>query len=212
MTARRTRYWHGGAPGLRVGSVLRPADQLAPDVRRLGLAGDNSKVFVTTDTRLARYYASSLRAAGLHGWGTLYNVQPRGPLVPDPDLAGFNVSWACESAKIVAVVEERVFPNQQLWVYGAQFKRWTDGTPMYTHDGYANPSLAMIEHGFSAEHLRPLGLLPEWTEVNHAFTQWALQNLDRDTLRQLEKTRMSPRDIIDAHYSIESTDSTTDSR
>lgn len=166
------------------------------------MAGDGSKVFVTTDSRLAKSYASSPRAAGLYGWGTLYNVRPRGDLVPDPDLAGYNISWSCESAKIVAIDEERVRPNPGLLIYGARFKTWSDGTPMYTADGYANPSQDMIALGFTPDHLNSLGLLPDWTEVNTAFTQWAIANLDRKTLRELTKTRMTLREVIDAGLTI----------
>lgn len=111
-----TRYWHGGAPGLRPGALITPPRgedrghlvHGCPtcDARRRGapLDTDHSRpdrVYVTTNREYARIYAA--------GWprGALYQVEPVGDLEETTGVDDPAPSWACTSA-IVRVVYDPV--------------------------------------------------------------------------------------------------------
>lgn len=112
MTA--VRYFHGGAPGLRVGDIVAPR----PDgdtshlrdgcptcvARREGspLPSDNldpSLVYITTVRDYARIYAAG------YGGGALYRVEPIGELAPSPDPVP---SWGVRAARVIAVYDAHV--------------------------------------------------------------------------------------------------------
>lgn len=99
-----TTYWHGGRKGLaRGGHVLPPsttgARRTLADYGTVaaGLAR-RDRVYVTTDKRAAILYA-----AGIPGGGCVYEVEPIGAMVPDPDCSKPGLSWECESALIVGI-------------------------------------------------------------------------------------------------------------
>lgn len=157
---RLTRYWHGGHPGLRPGDAIRAASSLPtlPLVYTFG-AGyptDPNRVYVTTDKALGRAYASkAVHAAGVGG--DLYNVRPRGPLEHDPDYLPEVPCFTCSSAVIVSVVERGITMTIALEVYANRHTYWDDGTPMYTRDGCALPSLPMRDLGLIDEDFKVLG-------------------------------------------------------
>lgn len=114
------RYWHGGAPGLKPGDVLLPPDatgasSLAEYRAAVGAGGDvlrTDRVFVATDRQVARGYAA------LKPNGALYEVRPEGVLEPDPDCLLPGLSWQCERAVVVSVVDPVV------WMSGKPLARW----------------------------------------------------------------------------------------
>lgn len=108
------RYFHGGAPDLRVGDVIRPQprdvtahlrdDCPTCEARRLGepLADDDldpTKVYVTTEREYARVYAAG------YPLGALYVVEPVGELTPSPDPVP---SWGCDEARVLAIYDRCV--------------------------------------------------------------------------------------------------------
>lgn len=109
-----SRYWHGGAPGLRPGDLIEPQPlgdgahlvNGCPtcEARRQGeqLPDDDldpSKVYVTTEREYARIYAAG------YPRGALYRVEPVGDLEPSPDPVP---SWGCNAARVIAVYDPLV--------------------------------------------------------------------------------------------------------
>lgn len=101
----RPTYWHGGAPGLKVGELILPPASTGTTITlaaymdgaeklRAGYRAD--RVYVTTQQEAAELYAA-LYPEG--GW--VYRVQPWMPLEPDPDCTEPGVSFACLGALIV---------------------------------------------------------------------------------------------------------------
>lgn len=103
--ARRVRYFHGGVRGLAPGGLLLPPETtgteraLTADVLELGGVARLDRVYVTTGREVARVYAALLPD------GALYEVEPAGELVADPDCAVAGVSWECPAARVVRVVD-----------------------------------------------------------------------------------------------------------
>jgi hypothetical protein len=109
-------YYHGGAPGLRIGDVIepRPAGDEGHlvdgcptcEARRRGepLPEDDNiaeLVYVTTDRDYARIYAAG------YPRGALYRVEPLGDLV-DRSEHDPAPSWGCGSARVLAVLDPLV--------------------------------------------------------------------------------------------------------
>jgi hypothetical protein len=105
------RYFHGGAPGLRVGEMIEP--QPLSEGRHLldgcptceaRKAGqqlptddlDPDLIYVTTDRDYARIYAAG------YPLGALYVVEPIGELAPSPDPVP---SWGCAAAIVSGVYD-----------------------------------------------------------------------------------------------------------
>ena len=114
------RFFHGGAPGLRVGDLIepRPAEDTAHlvdgcpvcETRRTGAPldtddNDPTLVYVTTDREYARVYAAGYPDGGL------YVVEPVGDLTPSPDPVP---SWGCPAARVTGVYDPlvRLTPQQ----------------------------------------------------------------------------------------------------
>jgi hypothetical protein len=100
------RFYHGGYGGLQVGDfVLPPIETGAPSTASFGAKGwcRTDRVYVTSIFKMA------MEPAALHpsGRGKVYEVEPIGELVPDPDaflLPGQDPwSWECERARVIAV-------------------------------------------------------------------------------------------------------------
>ncbi|MFL5910510.1 MAG: hypothetical protein ACJ768_08105 [Gaiellaceae bacterium] len=99
------QYFHGGAPGLKVGDVVRPAISLG--ITRVRTPNQPRytprRVYIT---RL-RWYAE-LFANG--SGGDLYEVRPVGRALPDLDAKD---SFTCSCAEIVAVLHRHPVPMPQ---------------------------------------------------------------------------------------------------
>lgn len=112
------RFWHGGAPGLRVGDLIEPGHDrrdhdgcpwcAARAVEKAGgatpvidgLALESDRVYLTEDRDYARYYAS------LWGRGDLYRVDPVGDV--RPSVEDTIESWTAPAARVIAVYERAV--------------------------------------------------------------------------------------------------------
>lgn len=109
-----SRYFHGGAPGLRAGDLIepRPSDDTRHlrdgcptcEARRRGEQlpeddNDPSLVYVTTDREYARIYAAG------YGDGALYRVEPVGELTPSNDPMP---SWGVPACRVIAVYDALV--------------------------------------------------------------------------------------------------------
>ena len=79
MTPHAATYYHGGAPDLTVGDTILPAEATGANPR--GATYQTSKVFFTTDRRLAWLYAVLYPART----GTIYTVKPVGEVTLDPE-------------------------------------------------------------------------------------------------------------------------------
>ncbi|OZC62750.1 hypothetical protein CH276_14110 [Rhodococcus sp. 06-470-2] len=107
------RFWHGGAPGLRVGDIIEPrpngdTSHLVDDcptceARRAGNPltdddNDSGLIYVTTDRNYARVYAAG------YPRGALYRVEPIGEAV-DRSEHDPAPSWGYPSARVLAVYD-----------------------------------------------------------------------------------------------------------
>jgi sugar lactone lactonase YvrE len=114
-------YYHGGVRRLKVGDRILPpaitgaksmADlTTAPDEMRAQLARVHrtDRVYLTTDPQAARMYAAFHVGGDARRGGTVYRVEPKGEIEPDPDyLPDDGGSVACPSALVVAVVETAI--------------------------------------------------------------------------------------------------------
>lgn len=101
------RWYHGGVPGLGVGDWLVPPD-CSGTCHRLSLHAPEGAphgtrtdvVYVTSDPEVARVYAA------FYPDGAVYEVDPDGPVEPDPDAP--ELAGMCDMARIVAVARPRV--------------------------------------------------------------------------------------------------------
>ena len=188
--AEGTAYWHGGPDGLKVGTVLLPTTQLhpLPPDSRLDHPWfsdiDHSHVCATTDRTLARDYAAgwdlekqaalimALSADGAlpgrNPWrdtprtkgGTLYRVQPLGPLTRDPDYEE-GVSFRMPRARVIAVEEAGVPYNPKPSPGALHYTKWDTGERLWDDEGYAIANRLMQSHGVTSAALRPLGYAPD---------------------------------------------------
>lgn len=109
-------YFHGGAPGLRIGDIIEPRHPRDTahlidgcptcEARRSGDQldiddNDPNLVYVTTSRDYARIYAAGYPRGGL------YRVEPVGDLV-DRSEHDPVPSWGCPSARVVAIIDPLV--------------------------------------------------------------------------------------------------------
>ncbi|QRK08095.1 hypothetical protein JQX13_50490 [Archangium violaceum] len=101
-------YWHGGAPGLKVGEFILPPSSTGTTITLAAYMDEGEKaragyrsdrVYVATQQEVAELYAA-LYPNG--GW--VYRVEPWMPLEMDPDCTEPGVSFACIGARIVKAV------------------------------------------------------------------------------------------------------------
>lgn len=99
-------YFHGGFGGLRVGDyVLPPSVTGAKSCASYGAASvcRRDRVYVTA------HFENAREAAAMHpsGRGKVYEVEPIGSLVVDPDSVMYpgqeSWSWECEKARVIAI-------------------------------------------------------------------------------------------------------------
>lgn len=168
------RFWHGGAPGLTPGTVLLSREQPNSNFKRLAPAGAWSaadptrgdRVYFSTDLELARYYAAQIHTVDsttgvVMRHGNLYEVEPVGPVEPDPDFG--HVSWCAPGARILSVTEEDVnLDTYEATRQGGRYITWTDGSPVYDADGRYLRSPEQRAAGF--DHPLLSAVLP-WTPL-----------------------------------------------
>ena len=95
------RYFHGGNRGLKVGDdILPPSNtdqELASDFGAEAVHRKD-RVYVSKGQSHAEFFASGRPNP------VVYEVEPEGELVPDPDCIS-GVSFACPKAKVIAIHE-----------------------------------------------------------------------------------------------------------
>lgn len=91
------KYFHGGRQGMKKGQyILPPAITGVPSSAVYGNhLCDKNQVYVTTE-----YAAAAMYAAVLHK-GEVYEVQPVGEMVEDPDCDQPWLSYSCRKARIL---------------------------------------------------------------------------------------------------------------
>lgn len=103
------RYFHGGHPGLNPGDLILPpsttgtARTLAQYSADLG--GEHvrrDRIYLATGRDVARAYAA------FYPDGALYEVTPHGDLEPDPDCLIDGLSWQCQTATVLRIVDHAV--------------------------------------------------------------------------------------------------------
>lgn len=99
------RYFHGGAPGLKVGDLVRPAISLGITKARTPNQPRYSprRVYITRLRWYAELFANGAR-------GDVYEVRPVGRPLPDLDARG---SFTCSCAEVVAVLARHPVPMPQ---------------------------------------------------------------------------------------------------
>lgn len=181
MTTEPT-YWHGGFPGIQVGSqLLSPTDAAAAripiaytprDRPELGIVSRTDRVYFSTNQEFARAYAFQTEvitpSGALTSRGTLYRIQPIGAVEEDPDFAGHDVSWCAPGAVVVEVVETDVRmrardATRAIGIYSS----WDDGRPMYLEDGRLCITWQMESIGLTQEAVDEI--VRPWTPVDRAL-------------------------------------------
>lgn len=113
-----TRWFHGGAPGIKPGQLITPQPHdpgwKRDDCPTCESGVDDShapdRVFVTSSREYARMYASR------YGKGDLYVVEPLGVMEPSDNDRFMAPSWSCERARVVSVYDRAVvMTRQQRW-------------------------------------------------------------------------------------------------
>jgi hypothetical protein len=114
-TKLRTRYFHGGNRGHKVGAyILPPSNTGSKSASDFGAEAVHRKdrVYVTIAVSHAEYFASEKPDP------VIYEVQPEGKIEPDPDCNS-GVSFACPKAKIIVIHE---IPNDTIEKYRKMMK------------------------------------------------------------------------------------------
>lgn len=118
-TSEPVKYFHGGYGGLRVGQYVEPpAVTKAPSLARFGARGvcDTSKVYVSTIFDGALLYGCMHHS----GEGKVYEVEPVGELLEDPDAKSRGLSFSCDRAKVIKVyrLKGKTIKRVQKWMVG----------------------------------------------------------------------------------------------
>jgi hypothetical protein len=110
-----SRFYHGGAPRLRVGEEILPGSAIG----RENLYSDSDSVWITDDRMLARHFAiiNENRA------GCIYEVAPVGrPERTPPQMCRswelareFSHEWRCESAVVKKVIGQPWHASRRQW-------------------------------------------------------------------------------------------------
>lgn len=138
-------FWHGGAPGLSIGDVIIPRDELPLSNldRHLAMINedptDTGRVYITTNRKFAIAWAIRRSNSPFKGarTGSVYRVDPIGQVDPDPDFPAAAGSYVADRAVILDVDRRRVtgspaVANKVI----APFTTWSDGSRTYTADGW----------------------------------------------------------------------------
>ena len=181
--------FHGGAPGLSRGSQLLPAAKLPSGLplsyKNRNLYEHANPELIYLDPSAAKSYAARWvgRAEAGEG-GSIYKVETRGPVTPDPDYSNDpGICWCARIAFVTEVLEVNVPMTEETALPAIRLMWWDDDLErMYSNDGYAQPSASAKIAGVTAADLRPLGRLPTPPAVVHRnaeLMQRALRDHDR---------------------------------
>jgi hypothetical protein len=158
-------YYHGGAQGLKPGTVLLSKSQAAKQGMstywqpRAGGQYSPDHVYFTTDLDLARAFAHSLDLPS--GTGSVYEVRPDQPIEPDPDYGGSTDVYMARRAVVARVVQHKVQMTgaQETQVFASR-QMWDGNRPYMDANGIVQPSEQMQNAGWNAVLLK---MLPPWT-------------------------------------------------
>lgn len=177
-----TKFYHGGAPGLKVGDVILPRNlhsiwsqvpvewngRPASDI---GDAGDT--VSLTTDFQVASGYAGEyLHYDGRHIDGQVYEVTPIGKIQIDPDWpCTYPTIARCENGALVTKVEAVVpVQNNPRVLTKALAPYWTyadHSRKIFDARGYLRHTEELKYLGYSEEEL--IGMGP-WMPPRYVFS------------------------------------------
>lgn len=157
---------------MQVGDWIVPAaslDRLPGAYAHPGYDTDPTCVFMSNRVDLARGFASFMT---MPDGGTVYRVEPDGPLAEDPDYAGDSVSWTAARARIVEIVEHHPVMSVREHVRtNGPFQKWKDSTPVYDTDGFLVRSPEMRALNVRADQLRQLGQWIPWEVAARAAAE-----------------------------------------
>ena len=96
-------YYHASKRGLKI--ILPPSVTGAVSTASYGAASvcRRDRVYITTSWELAHWFA----AMSPHKSVGIYEVEPIGDIVHDPDCAAQNLSYECEQARIIKMHKPR---------------------------------------------------------------------------------------------------------
>lgn len=168
----RTDYFHGGAPGLEPGDILRPAAALGLDFTYHldDAVYDPAYVYFTTRIEIATAYAARCVMPYVNEIpGTVYRVQPLGRIEPDPDYEPLpDIYKRAPRARVLETVRtEVVLTDRETHQLEAPWLHWgTLDRPMYDTDGIMIPSDEMKANGVTSEHTRVYGPWLPWSRIH----------------------------------------------
>ncbi|MEH0584464.1 hypothetical protein QA942_10275 [Streptomyces sp. B21-106] len=106
-------YYHGGAPGLRVGERVLPSSVTGTEhvmSRYVRGTPDFDRLQVTCRDHV--YFSSArdlaVEYAAVYPDGGFYRIAPEGDFEPDPDCGIPGLAWRCSAATVVEVVHAEV--------------------------------------------------------------------------------------------------------
>lgn len=166
-------YFHGGVPGLTAGELLQPASALGVSYayrRGPSAAGpvyDPRFVYFTTSSDVATGFAARcVHPLAGEVPGSVYEVEPVGPIHEDPDYPG--IGLRAREARVLRTVHTDVtLGEREQTRLEASYKTWgKGGAAMYDAEGYMLPSPQMSGHGVTAEHTRIYGPYLPWYRID----------------------------------------------
>jgi hypothetical protein len=94
------KYYHGGPRGIK--KILPPSKTGAKSAANWGAADvcRKDRVYVTTCLTMAMFCA----ATQSRDLGRVYEVEPKGNVITDPDYSGPDISLECDYAEIIRTI------------------------------------------------------------------------------------------------------------
>ncbi|WP_280454151.1 hypothetical protein [Nocardia brasiliensis] len=186
--AQRRRFWHGGVPGFQIGHEVVPRAELPPDHLEHVLSTRNDPtdpacVYVTELKRLGYAFAVRYGLSRPQPYprvGALYEVEPLGELEVDEDFPESARCWKVRRARVIAVADAHVQGTEKTFNReSGRYSRWTDGTPIYSPQGYLLPWPELREMGVSEQDMVRLGRWVSYQRVkfNPATRQFMIGDL-----------------------------------
>ncbi len=165
------KYFHGGVPDLRPGDSVWSAAKLKLNFHYRNSAVirqpryDPDFVYLTSHLGTARAYAARyLTQFGQRRPGTVYEVEPVGAVLVDPDYGGSEMFVMASHARVVSVVESgvRLSARKQKQVSWPHLFWGSPDEPLYDRDGTMRASAEMAANGVTDDYMR---LLPKWLDL-----------------------------------------------